>query len=206
MEIESIRQLAEDYGAWLYAGIFLWAFFEGETFVIFAGMAAHQEILSWPGVFVLAWLGSFAGDQCYFWIGRRWGPSLLLRFPKWRPGVESALGMLRRYDKWFILSFRFIYGVRNLASFAIGTSGVDPVRFAALNLLAAGVWALSFAGFGYVFGKALESIIDDIVLAFGITMLTMFALVFLGGWIARRRRARLGRTPPAGANRQLPPG
>ena len=118
----------------------------------------------------------------------------------------SALELLRRYDKGFIHSFRFIYGVRNLASFAIGTSGVDPVRFAALNLLAAGVWALSFAGFGYVFGKALESIIDDVVLAFGITMLTMFALVFLGGWIARRRRARLARTPPAGANQQLPPG
>jgi membrane protein DedA with SNARE-associated domain len=115
---------------------------------------------------------------------------LLQRYPKWQGGVETALDLLRRYDTWFILSFRFIYGVRNVASFAMGSSGVAPLRFAILNFIAAGAWALSFAGFGYVFGQALEKMIGNIVLAFGITMLTMFALVFLGTYIARRRRQR----------------
>jgi membrane protein DedA with SNARE-associated domain len=78
----------------------------------------------------------------------------------------------------------------------MGTSGVAPLRFAALNFIAAGVWALSFAGFGYVFGKALEKMIGNIVLAFGVTMLTMFALVFIGTYIARRRRQRRVATAP----------
>ena len=66
------------------------------------------------------------------------------------------------------------------------------------------VWALSFAGFGYVFGKALERMIGDIVLAFGLTMLTMFALVFIGTVIARRRRSSL-RPPPGVPNEPRSP-
>ena len=207
MDIDTIRQLVVEYGAWIYAGVFVWTFFEGETFVIFMGMAAHQGMLSWFGIFGLAWAGSFAGDQFYFWIGRRYGPALLARFPRWRPGVETALAMLRRYDTWFILSFRFIYGIRNMASFAMGTSGLNPLRFAALNFVAAGVWSLTFTGFGYVFGQALQNVIDDVIQAFGITMLTMFSLVILGAWLARRRRRRMLMTPPAGAaDRAQPPG
>lgn len=196
MDIESIQGLVTEYGALIYAGIFIWTFFEGETFVIFMGMAAHHGILSWTWVFLCAWIGSFCGDQCWFWIGRKWGNQLLARYPKWQGGVESALDLLRRYDTWFILSFRFIYGVRNVASFAMGTSGVSPLRFAMLNFLAAAVWALSFAGFGYVFGKALEKMIGNIVLAFGVTMLVMFSLVFLGSWLARRRRQRKATAAP----------
>lgn len=199
MDIESIQHLVTEYGTWIYVGIFVWTFFEGETFVIFMGMAAHHGLLNWLAVFLCAWIGSFCGDQCWFWIGRRWGPLLLLRYPRWNSGVGAALDLLRRYDGWFILSFRFIYGVRNVASFAMGTSGVSPLRFALLNFVAAFVWALSFAGFGYVFGAALEQFIGNVVLAFGLTMLVMFSLVVGAALISRRRRPRV-RAP------LLPPG
>lgn len=170
-------QIAADYGAYVYPLIFIWSFLEGETFIIFAGVAAHQGYLNWTLLFVLAWFGSFAGDQCYFWIGRRWGGRLLKRFPRWEPSVEGALDMLRRYNVGFILSFRFIYGVRNLASFAIGLAGVRPLRFLVLNFIAAGVWAFSFAGFGYVFGEVLEAVLGDVARTFGLVMLGVFILV-----------------------------
>jgi membrane protein DedA with SNARE-associated domain len=85
--------------------------------------------------------------------------------------------MLCRYNTWFILSFRFIYGVRNFASFAMGMAGVPPFRFLALNFLAAFVWALSFAGFGYVFGEALEAVLGDLIETFGYVMLGVFIFV-----------------------------
>ena len=68
--------------------------------------------------------------------------------------------------------------------------------------IAAFVWALSFAGFGYIFGKALEKMIGNIVLAFGITMLVMFSLVLIGTYVAKRRRQRQLLVPPAGAAKQ----
>lgn len=188
--MEHIQTLAVEYGAFIYALIFIWTFFEGETFVIFAGFAASQDYLNWTGVFLAAWWGSFAGDQVYFWIGRRWGRQVLDRIPRWRPGVETALDFLRRYNTGFILSFRFIYGVRNFASFAMGMSGLDPMRFAVLNFVAAFAWALSFAGFGYIFGEALESMLDDLAHVFGIIMLALFGAAFVLVGVLRRRHRR----------------
>lgn len=198
--MENIQNLAAEYGHFIYALIFIWTFFEGETFVIFAGFAASQDILDWTGVFLCAWLGSFLGDQLYFWIGRRWGVRLLEKIPRWRPGVELALDFLRRYNTTFILSFRFIYGVRNFASFAMGMSGLDPARFAFLNCMAAFVWALAFAGFGYVFGEVLESMLDDVIQIFGIFMLVFFGSAFaLVTFLRRRHRREAARTAAATA-------
>ena len=57
---------------------------------------------------------------------------------------------LERYDTGFILSFRFIYGVRNFSSFALGLSAVHWERFLRLNFLAAGLWAATFVAAGYL--------------------------------------------------------
>jgi membrane protein DedA with SNARE-associated domain len=194
--LDQFQQLANDYGAYLYALIFIWTFFEGETFVIFAGFAASQDYLDFTIVFFAAWVGSFAGDQLYFWIGRRWGTILLARIPRWRGGVEMALDWLRRYDTWFILTFRFVYGVRNFASFAMGMSGLSPARFAALNLGAAFVWAMAFSGFGYAFGHALGAMLGDVATIFGIVMLCMFAGAFVLIGFMQRRHRRQGATAP----------
>src|ERR1700691_1755965 len=99
-----------EYGAWSYLITFLWTFFEGETFVLLAGFAAARGALSAPILIVAAALGSFAGDQCYFWIGRHFGLRLMARRPAWRARVDGALGWLKRYDAAFILTFFFFYG------------------------------------------------------------------------------------------------
>src|SRR5260221_60358 len=118
-----VQRLIIEHGAWFYPFTFALTFIEGETFVLVAGFAAAQGLLNAPLLLLAAWLGSFAGDQCYFWIGRNFGLRLLSRRPIWRARVDSALGWIKRYDTWFILSFRFIYGVRNFSSFALGRPG-----------------------------------------------------------------------------------
>lgn len=189
-----IAETIREYGDWFYVVTFVWTFLEGETFVLFAGLAARQDILRLDLLIIVAWLGSFCGDQVYFWIGRRWGHALLRRFPRWAPGVHAALDLLRRYNTWFILSFRFIYGVRNFSSFAMGTSGLSWPRFLILNFIAAGVWAVTFAGVGYIVGATFEHLLGDLALVFGLVMLTIFAAVIL--FIARSQRRRVA---PIGA-------
>ena len=179
-----------EYGAWFYAFTFAWTFVEGETFVIFAGLAAQKDLLRLEYLIASAWLGSFLGDQLYFFVGRRYGARLLARFPRLRPGVETALDWLRRYNTWFILSFRFIYLVRNPASFAMGMSGVAWRRFAALNFIAAGVWATTFASVGYLCGAAFEQVLGDATETFMIAMATLFALAVAFTVTIERRRRR----------------
>jgi membrane protein DedA with SNARE-associated domain len=186
-----VQELIRQHGLWVYVFTFVWTFFEGETFVVFCGFAAAQGLLNAPLLLISAWLGSFAGDQFYFWVGRHFGLKLLERRPAWRARVDKALAWLRRFDIGFILSFRFIYGVRNVSSFALGISGIDWRRFLSLNFIAAGLWAAIFVGAGYLFGQASEAMLGDLAAEFRLIMLTVFAVVVLSVCLAiflRRRR------------------
>ncbi len=194
-----INQLIAHNGACFYAIVFIWTFLEGETVVLFAGFAAAQGLVDPILLFTAAWLGSFSGDQCYFWLGRRFGARLLDRFPRWRHGVDSALHWLERYDTGFILSFRFIYGVRNFSSFALGVSAVRWNRFLRLNFLAAGVWAASFVSVGYFLGHAFRAVLGDLARSFSFVMLGVFVAVAGGMWLLHRTQRR---RPPIA----IPPG
>jgi membrane protein DedA with SNARE-associated domain len=192
-----VQELIRHHGLWVYVFTFVWTFFEGETFVLFCGFAAAQGLLNAPLLVIAAWLGSFAGDQFYFWVGRHFGLMLLARRPFWRTRVDKALAWLRRFDVGFILSFRFIYGIRNISSFALGISGIDWRRFLILNFIAAGLWAITFAGTGYLFGQASEAMLGDLAVKFRVVALGVFVVVVGAGslvflWHRRRRQV-----PPA---------
>ncbi|WP_428247471.1 DedA family protein [Ferrovibrio sp.] len=182
-----IYKLIEEYRDLFYVITFIWTFLEGETFVIFAGAAASQGMLNQYILIAAAWLGSFCGDQLYFWIGRKYGHRLLKRFPRLQGGVNVALGMLHKYHIGFILSFRFIYGVRNFSSLAMGMSPIGWPRFAALNFIAAGLWANAFAWGGYLLGKTFEAVLGDVAKDFGFVMLGVFALVGVILFFTHRR-------------------
>src|SRR3954453_15121716 len=199
-------QLIADYGVYFYLLVFVWTFFEGETIVLFASFAAAQGLLDPLLLLVCAGLGSYLGDQCYFWLGRKYGVRLLNRFPGWRPGVENALSWLERYDVWFILSFRFIYGVRNFSSFALGLSAVRWNRFLRLNFIAAGLWAAGFVAVGFFLGHAFRAVLGDIARSFGLVMLGVFVAVAGGMWLLHRtHRRRRSIAMPPGVKAVAPP-
>ena len=199
-----VPRLIHEHGSLFYLFTFAWTFIEGETFVLFAGFAAAQGLLSAPPLLLAAWLGSFAGDQCYFWIGRRFGLRLLSRRPLWSARVDSALGWVKRYDKWFILSFRFIYGVRNFSSFALGISGIDWRRFLIFNFTAAFLWAASFVGAGYFCGRAAERMLGELAEKVSIALLGIFIIVVIAVFVTQRVRNRLKRQRRAAAEAASP--
>jgi membrane protein DedA with SNARE-associated domain len=200
-----ISQLIADNGPWFYLIAFVWTFLEGETFVLFAAFAAAQGLLN-PVLLLLATLfGSFSGDQTYFWIGRCFGLRLLNRFPRWRYGVEAALYWLERYNTGFILSFRFIYGIRNFSSFAMGLSAVYWKRFMILNFVAACPWAGSFVAVGYFLGHALRAVLGHLVRSFSVVMLVAFVVITIAVWLFHRLQKRRQLRVPPGAKIVIPP-
>ena len=197
MRDADVPRLIHQYGVWFYLLTFWWTFVEGETFVLVAGFFAAQGLLNAPLLLLAAWLGSFSGDQCYFWIGRRYGLRLLSHRPHWRSPVDSALAWIKRYDTWFILSFRFIYGVRNFSSFALGISGIAWRRFLMLNCLAALLWAMVFVGGGYFCGRALERMLGELADEFSMIALAAFIVGVVGVAIIHRLRRRRRRAEAA---------
>src|SRR5437868_13817968 len=201
-----LNQLIAQNGACFYVIVLVWTFLEGETVVLVAAFAEALGLVDPVLLFFAAWLGSFAGDQSYFWLGRNFGVRLLDRFPRWRHGVEAALGWLERYDTGFILSFRFIYGVRNFSSFAMGLSAVRWDRFLRLNFLAAALWAASFVAGGYFLGHAFRAVLGDIARSFGLVMLGVFVAVAGGMWLLHRtHRRRRSLAVPPGVKAAIPP-
>lgn len=195
--MQDVLSLIRHHGDLFYLITFVWTALEGETFVIFAGLAAQRGLLNIYALFTAAWLGSFFGDQVFFFIGRIFGTRLLARFPKLKPKADKALMALEKYSTVFILSYRFMYGLRNISGIAVGLSKLSWKRFAALNCLAALIWATAFCGAGYFFSKMIthlgrrnKEIVNYSVRELMITVLLLFAFVIVMRLASLRYQAR----------------
>jgi len=207
--MHQIHELVKNHGDWFYLITFLWTALEGETFVIFAGLAAQKGILNIWLLFLVSWLGSLCGDQIFFLLGRQVGLPILDHMPKLKPGVERAIGWLEKYAIVFILSYRFMYGLRNVSGIAVGLSHITWRKFAFWNAIAAFIWALAFVGFGYLFGDFIahlphkNEVVTYSVRHFMLSMLGLFALLIIGK-IAQIRYKR-HKALKARANFKYPP-
>ena len=148
-----MQQIAEFWAQWghlAYVGAAIWAFLEGETFVLFAAALGAAYDLVNPWILIgSVWFGSYTGDQLWFFLGKRYGRGAIKRIPGGEAHLGRAERLVHRYGDAFVLSFRFIYGVRNVASAACGMAGMSHARFAVLNFIAAGLWATTFVAVGW---------------------------------------------------------
>ena len=142
--------------------IALGAAFEGQTAVIAGGVLARQQILS-PAVVVLAAaLGSGIIDYLLFVLGRSFRHTRWVQKTAEKPAFDKALSLIERYPAGFILSFRFLFGLRAAGPVAVGVSSVSTRKFAVLNAVAAGIWAGTFVGLGYLFGPVVMKVLEGI--------------------------------------------
>jgi len=189
-----IVDFTNNYGALIYLVILVWTFLEGETIVLITGAmisGGNVHLSVWTLV-LFAFLGSFGGDQMWFSIGRTYGTPLLARWPKMASRVDWAFRLMRKQEDLFILSFRFIYGVRNVSPFIIGMSGTSRIKFIVLNLIAAFVWANTFAWGGYFLGKALDNYLGRSSEVFLGLVILGAVLTTLVKWLHGRRRHNVG--------------
>ncbi|TGW14930.1 DedA family protein [Candidatus Hepatobacter penaei] len=144
----------EDFVAqWGYWAVFLGSLIEGESVILPAGYFASQGVLDLSKVMIIAFFGTLIADQGLFLIGHVWGKRVLSFFPKLDPPAQKAFLFLKQYGIFYILTFRFIYGVRIISPLIIGTAGFPFGQFVFLNFVAAALWSVLSCGAGYVFGS-----------------------------------------------------
>ena len=184
---EILEYFIRTYGYWaLLAGTFL----EGETILMLGGLSAQLGYLDLSLVMVVAFIGSFSGDQFYFIIGRLKGAQLLAQHPKWHGRVERVHCYLERYHDFIMLGFRFVYGIRIMTPFVLAMNlKIKTSRFVVLNAIGAALWSIIVAGGGYLFGHALELVLNDIKHYEVSIMIGAFA-IGLGIWLLHRYRSR----------------
>ncbi|MDQ5986851.1 MAG: Inner membrane protein YohD [Syntrophus sp. SKADARSKE-3] len=158
--IEHIEYLVRSYGYW---ALFIGTFLEGETILIIGGLLAKLGLLNLSTVMMVAFIGSFTGDQLYFYIGYFKGQEVLSKHPKWRRRVDRVHKVIERYRTLIMLGFRFVYGMRIMTPFVIGLDRqVNVARFSILNAIGAVVWSIAIAAGGYFFGYAVEGFVKDV--------------------------------------------
>ena len=155
----SLEHFLETYG---YVAVFIGTFLEGEAILVLGGLAAKMGHLDLKNVILTAMLGTTLGDQLYFFIGRRYGKAILNRNPKWQKKAEKFDHLLNKWDIALVLSFRFMYGLRTVASFAFGMSSIPVKKFIFLNILGAILWSSVIGSAGYLIGHGLELMFEDL--------------------------------------------
>lgn len=155
----TLEQLIQSYG---YLALFIGTLLEGETIVVIAGFAAHQGYLELPWVMFWAFLGTVISDQAFFYLGYFRGRRFIVSRAKWRARARRVQRLLDKYQILIVLGFRFLYGIRNITPFVIGSTGFSRLRFAILNFIGAVIWAVSVSALGYACGELVKKFLADV--------------------------------------------
>jgi membrane protein DedA with SNARE-associated domain len=137
--------------------VFLGTLLEGETIAIMAGFLALQGAIDGRLALAAAFLGALTSDQVLFLVGRRFADHPMVMRQRKRPLFAKALARVEAGATFYILIFRFLYGLRTVSPLAIGVSSVSKRKFAILNAIAAFIWASAMVGIGYAFGRTIEA-------------------------------------------------
>ncbi|MDH1009113.1 DedA family protein [Pseudomonas nicosulfuronedens] len=180
-----LQQFLQDFG---YFALFLGTFFEGETILVLAGFLAFRGYMQLEYVIAVAFFGSYAGDQLWYFLGRRHGRKLLARKPRWQKMGDKALEHVRKHPDLWVLSFRFVYGLRTVMPVAIGLSGYPPARYLLLNGIGAIVWASVLGSAAFYFGSVLEGVLGNIK-KYELMVLGGLVVIGLLFWLRRRFKA-----------------
>lgn len=200
MHIQQIlKEYLELHGYWV---LFIGTFLEGEAILLLAGFLAFQGYLDILGVMCTAWVGSFLGDQFYFYLGRLKGRELLKRFHSIAKKFREALKLIEKYGNFVAFISRFTYGFRIVLPIILGITNLAPRTFLWINLVSALVWAVVFSLGGFLFGKSASLLLDNVSNYEHYLVLVLLGFIFMAWCIhayhiwklkkpARERLARI---------------
>ncbi|MBP6853711.1 MAG: DedA family protein, partial [Rhodoferax sp.] len=197
-----LAMLVAQYGAWVYAILFLIVFCEtglvvtpflpGDSLLFVVGAMCGVGLMNYPVVMALLVLAAVLGDQCNYSIGRYFGPKVF----QWedskffnKRAFNQAHEFYERYGGVTIIAARFLPFLRTFAPFVAGVAQMTRSKFSLFNVVGAVLWVVGIVTVGYLFGNIpfVKTHLDKIIWAM---IFIPGLLVFVGAWKARRN-ARL---------------
>ncbi|MEZ0606587.1 VTT domain-containing protein [Paraburkholderia sp. IW21] len=200
-----LLHLLAGHPAWTLTVVFLAAFLEaiavigtfipGSTAMFLAGALAGTGSLSLGWIFLWAIAGAIAGDGMSFWIGSRYKDRIvqLRPFRKHPQVLDAGRRFFQKHGAKSVVFARFIGPLRAIVPVVAGMLGMPPLRFYAINVLSALLWAPAHILPGVVFGASVLlagavsfRLVVIIALLTGIVWLSFRATGFLlshaSGW------------------------
>jgi len=142
----------ETYG---YIGLFLYSLGGGFVALVGAGILSFMGKMDLTLSISIAFVANAIGDIMLFYMARYQKSMMMEGLKKHRRKLALAHVMMKKNGSWIILIQKFIYGIKTLIPIAIGLTKYDFKKFAILNVLSAGIWALVFGLGSYYSGGIL---------------------------------------------------
>jgi len=161
-------------------------FIPGETALIAAAVLASQGHGSIVWTIVLAIAAAILGAGISYAVGRRWGRSLLARWPWFervsKPGVERSDAFFKAHGSKAVVMGRFVPVLRATLGWMAGVGRMALPRFLAANIVGAVAWGLAIGLLAYYVGGA--------VIRYGTYAIAGAVVALLAVWFVLHRRNR----------------
>ncbi|WAC70898.1 DedA family protein [Roseateles sp. SL47] len=197
-----LAEFVTQYGAWVYALLFLIVFVEtgvvvmpflpGDSLLFVVGALCGAGVMNLPLAMGVLLVAAILGDQCNYTIGRTLGPKVFQweqsRFFNKR-AFDAAHEFYERHGGITIVLARFMPFIRTFAPFVAGVAAMSRARFTAYNVGGAVLWVVGLTLAGFLFGNIpfVQTHLSKIIWA----MILVPGLIALyGGWKASRKPAQ----------------
>jgi undecaprenyl-diphosphatase len=174
----------------LESAVLLGVVVPGDVILAMAGVYAARGVMSLAVLIPLAALATTAGEVAGYWLGRRYGRSMIRRVPfadRFEHRLDRAADAIARNAGRTIVAGRFATGAAGAVPFAAGLSNVPFPRFLLFSIPTIVVWATALVLLGRLVGDHVETL-DRIVSSFGWAVLGLIVFAVAGRWAWRRWR------------------
>jgi len=178
-------EFVSTYGVWLVAALValetIGLPLPAEAALIAAGFfaaRAHDNIWLLVAAGILA---AIMGNVVGFWIGRRFGDRLLMRYGT-RLGLTEGrirIGqwLFLRYGGRFVFIARFLPFLRNMAAVLAGTNAMTQHVFYVASGTAAVAWVMVYSLAAYSFGEAFADLASPAAIVLGVAAILIVLAV-----------------------------
>jgi len=173
--LDSLTEALHQFVTWLvdfvhhlgYVGIFIMTFVEStfvplpaEITMIPAGYLVQQGKMTLSLVLLASITGTVGGAYFNYWLAKRYGRDLFIRYGKYLMMTEEKLEKLERFfAKHGVISTftgRLLPGIRHYISFPAGLARMNLKKFIIYTALGGAIWMTVLVLLGYYIGENQE--------------------------------------------------
>jgi len=196
-----IEALFEQYGLLLlFVGLlleFIALPFPGEITMLYVGYLSYSGIINGWLALVLAFTGTTIGMTITFFLGKKVGMPIIVKYGKWvllSPSkFEKTRVWFQRYGNFLVFIGYFIPGVRHVTGYFTGILGTSFKTFALYAYSGALFWCICFIGLGHAFGpqwRVLFKTFENYAIKIIIVALPIIFIIWLIRWCVYKQRQR----------------
>ncbi len=193
-------EMAEKYGIWVYAilfvvvfcetGLVVTSFLPGDSLLFASGIAAGVGLVGYGEVMLVLFAAGVLGDAVNYTIGRHVGPAVFARENRF---IKKAY-LLKAHDFYAlhggkaIVLARFVPIVRTFAPFVAGVALMLPPTFFFFNVTGCAFWVSALVSAGYFLG-AIPWVRENFsMIVYGIVVASVLPVLIEGARARNRNR------------------